>query len=154
MVLLERLPARSLTGPAGIVGPWQATLEAAQAPGAASADVDFGPGSARPGHGAAALPREATIFTCARIVGLVAHALEEYPHRLRFRPRATYVGPAPDHAGGRAIGSPRQRDQEQMDVNVSSRFDVAGFGTSSPAVPAGSGSPTARCSRRTARGSR
>ncbi len=35
------------------------------------------------------------VFTVARIVGLVAHALEEYPHRLRFRPRATYVGPAP-----------------------------------------------------------
>jgi citrate synthase len=36
-----------------------------------------------------------TIFTVARIAGLVAHALEEYPHRLRFRPRASYVGPAP-----------------------------------------------------------
>jgi citrate synthase len=31
-----------------------------------------------------------TIFTFARLVGLVAHAMEEYPHRLRFRPRATY----------------------------------------------------------------
>lgn len=37
----------------------------------------------------------ATIFTIARIVGLIAHALEEYPHRLRFRPRATYVGTVP-----------------------------------------------------------
>jgi citrate synthase len=37
----------------------------------------------------------ATIFTIARIVGLIAHALEEYPHRLRFRPRATYIGTAP-----------------------------------------------------------
>ncbi len=37
----------------------------------------------------------ATIFTVARIVGLIAHALEEYPHRLRFRPRATYLGTAP-----------------------------------------------------------
>jgi citrate synthase len=36
----------------------------------------------------------ATIFAVARVVGLVAHGLEEYPHRLRFRPRATYVGPA------------------------------------------------------------
>jgi len=35
-----------------------------------------------------------TIFTVARIPGLIAHAIEEYPHRLRFRPRATYVGPA------------------------------------------------------------
>jgi citrate synthase len=37
----------------------------------------------------------ATIFTVARIVGLIAHGLEEYPHRLRFRPRATYLGTAP-----------------------------------------------------------
>lgn len=37
----------------------------------------------------------ATIFSVARIVGLIAHALEEYPHRLRFRPRATYLGTAP-----------------------------------------------------------
>lgn len=37
----------------------------------------------------------AAIFTIARLVGLLAHAIEEYPHRLRFRPRATYVGPAP-----------------------------------------------------------
>jgi citrate synthase len=37
----------------------------------------------------------ATMFTVSRIVGLIAHALEEYPHRLRFRPRATYLGTAP-----------------------------------------------------------
>ncbi|MGH2940778.1 MAG: citrate synthase [Solirubrobacterales bacterium] len=37
----------------------------------------------------------ATIFTIARLAGIVAHALEEYEHRLRFRPRASYVGPAP-----------------------------------------------------------
>jgi citrate synthase len=37
----------------------------------------------------------ATIFTTARVAGLIAHALEEYRHRLRFRPRATYVGPPP-----------------------------------------------------------
>ena len=36
-----------------------------------------------------------TIFTVARSAGLLAHALEEYPHRLRFRPRATYVGAPP-----------------------------------------------------------
>ena len=36
-----------------------------------------------------------TIFTIARIAGLIAHALEEYPHRLRFRPRASYIGTAP-----------------------------------------------------------
>jgi citrate synthase len=35
------------------------------------------------------------IFTVARTVGWLAHAAEEYRHRLRFRPRATYTGPAP-----------------------------------------------------------
>ena len=40
----------------------------------------------------------ATIFTVARIAGIVAHALEEYEHRLRFRPRASYVGPVPPTA--------------------------------------------------------
>lgn len=43
----------------------------------------------RPGSAAA-------IFGLARVVGLVAHGLEEYRHRLRFRPRATYVGRAPE----------------------------------------------------------
>jgi citrate synthase len=33
------------------------------------------------------------IFTIARLAGVLAHAIEEYPHRLRFRPRARYVGP-------------------------------------------------------------
>ncbi|HEX8752730.1 MAG TPA: citrate/2-methylcitrate synthase, partial [Solirubrobacterales bacterium] len=49
-------------------------------------------------RGAAAL-----VFTTARVAGLLAHALEEYPHRLRFRPRATYVGPGggPPVRGGR-----------------------------------------------------
>jgi citrate synthase len=42
----------------------------------------------------------ATIFTVARIAGIVAHALEEYEHRLRFRPRASYVGPTPPSTPG------------------------------------------------------
>jgi citrate synthase len=33
------------------------------------------------------------VFTVARLAGVLAHAIEEYPHRLRFRPRARYVGP-------------------------------------------------------------
>jgi citrate synthase len=33
------------------------------------------------------------IFAVARTAGLIAHALEEYPHRLRFRARARYTGP-------------------------------------------------------------
>jgi citrate synthase len=32
------------------------------------------------------------IFAVARTAGFVAHALEEYPYRLRFRARAAYVG--------------------------------------------------------------
>jgi citrate synthase len=47
----------------------------------------------------ATMPRDAgeAIFTTARIVGWVAHALEEYDERpLRFRPRAVYVGPTGD----------------------------------------------------------
>ena len=36
------------------------------------------------------------IFAIARAAGLIAHALEEYPHRLRFRARASYVGVTPD----------------------------------------------------------
>jgi citrate synthase len=36
------------------------------------------------------------IFALARIAGWLAHAIEEYPHRLRFRPRAVYTGPDPN----------------------------------------------------------
>jgi citrate synthase len=35
------------------------------------------------------------IFSVARTAGWLAHAIEEYPHRLRFRPRAVYTGPGP-----------------------------------------------------------
>jgi citrate synthase len=35
------------------------------------------------------------IFAVARTAGWLAHAIEEYGHRLRFRLRAAYVGPAP-----------------------------------------------------------
>jgi citrate synthase len=72
----------------------EATLEAAASLGLPPANVDFGLAALgqvmqlRPGSAS-------TIFTIARIAGLIAHALEEYPHRLRFRPRATYAGPAP-----------------------------------------------------------
>jgi citrate synthase len=39
------------------------------------------------------LPQSDIVFALARCAGLVAHAIEEYEHRLRFRPRAAYVGP-------------------------------------------------------------
>jgi len=35
------------------------------------------------------------VFATARIVGWLAHAIEEYEHSLRFRTRAAYVGPRP-----------------------------------------------------------
>jgi citrate synthase len=38
------------------------------------------------------------IFAVARCAGWIAHGLEEYPHRLRYRTRAAYTGPAPDWA--------------------------------------------------------
>ena len=41
------------------------------------------------------LPQSDIVFALARCAGLIAHAIEEYEHRLRFRPRAAYVGPLP-----------------------------------------------------------
>jgi citrate synthase len=38
------------------------------------------------------------IFVIARCAGWIAHGLEEYDHRLRYRIRAAYTGPAPDWA--------------------------------------------------------
>jgi citrate synthase len=35
-----------------------------------------------------------TVFALSRMVGWVAHAMEEYPQGLRFRPRAVYTGDA------------------------------------------------------------
>ena len=34
-----------------------------------------------------------TIFAVARSAGWIAHGFKEYPHRLRYRIRATYTGP-------------------------------------------------------------
>ena len=71
-----------------------AVLEAARESGAPAPNVDLAVAGLV--HAMALRPgSSATIFTVARIAGLVAHAIEEYPHRLRFRPRATYVGPTP-----------------------------------------------------------
>jgi citrate synthase len=38
------------------------------------------------------------VFAVARCAGWIAHAIEEYPHRLRFRPRAVYVGSPPEQS--------------------------------------------------------
>jgi citrate synthase len=90
--LLARLPSVSDDERALLTV--EATLAAAAGLGLPAANVDFALAALglamglRPGSAS-------TIFTVARIAGLIAHALEEYPHRLRFRPRATYAGPAP-----------------------------------------------------------
>jgi citrate synthase len=72
----------------------EALLEGAAQRGLPAPNVDFAVAALARAMGLDA-GAPAVIFTVARMVGLVAHALEEYPHRLRFRPRATYVGPAP-----------------------------------------------------------
>jgi citrate synthase len=61
-----------------------------------SPNVDFALGAVSTCMGLAPGAAEA-IFGVGRLAGLVAHAIEEYPHRLRFRPRAVYTGPVPDH---------------------------------------------------------
>ncbi|MBS1864013.1 MAG: citrate synthase [Actinobacteria bacterium] len=104
--LLERLgiPTLVLLSPTGrqkdkgSVGLAAAGLLAAAAErGLPAPNVDFALAALVKAHGL----REgssAAIFTVARIAGIVAHALEEYEHRLRFRPRASYVGSAPPPA--------------------------------------------------------
>jgi citrate synthase len=88
--LLERL---GLEG-----GAAAALLEAAAERGLPAPNVDFGLAAMVKAHGLRD-GSSATIFTVARIAGVVAHALEEYEHRLRFRPRASYVGPSPPAPG-------------------------------------------------------
>jgi citrate synthase len=107
--LLERLaPARGrplppiaeqrTTAPAGAperstAAAW-ALLAAATERGLPAPNVDFALAALVRAHGLRP-GSSATIFTVARVAGIVAHALEEYEHRLRFRPRASYVGPTP-----------------------------------------------------------
>lgn len=51
--------------------------------GAMSAAFELQPGSAE------------AIFLLARTAGVIAHAMEEYRHKSRFRPRTLYTGPRP-----------------------------------------------------------
>jgi citrate synthase len=69
-------------------------LDAAAERGLPAPNVDFALAALVKAHGLRD-GSSATIFTVARIAGIVAHALEEYEYRLRFRPRASYVGPTP-----------------------------------------------------------
>jgi citrate synthase len=72
----------------------QRVLELAGRHDGPSPNVDLALGATSDGLGLVPGSAEA-IFAVARSAGLIAHALEEYPHRLRFRARATYVGPVP-----------------------------------------------------------
>jgi citrate synthase len=74
---------------------WRATqgvLEVMARDGGPHPNVDFALGvlgeATRMVHGAGE-----TIFAVARSAGWIAHGLEEYAHRLRYRIRATYTGP-------------------------------------------------------------
>jgi citrate synthase len=94
-----RLPGSRMTaGPGAARGDGvpaaRGLLDAAAERGIGAPNVDFALAALGRAHGLRD-GSAATIFTVARIAGIVAHALEEYRHRLRFRPRATYVGPLP-----------------------------------------------------------
>ncbi|HTT95456.1 MAG TPA: citrate synthase [Solirubrobacterales bacterium] len=85
-------PPRSRTGPAAAAA--AALLAGAAGRELPAPNVDFALAALVKAHGLRD-GSSATIFTVARIAGIVAHALEEYEYRLRFRPRASYVGPRP-----------------------------------------------------------
>ena len=72
----------------------QGVLEVMAHDGGPYPNIDFALGvlgeATRMVHGAGE-----TIFAVARSAGWIAHGLEEYPHRLRYRIRATYTGPDP-----------------------------------------------------------
>jgi citrate synthase len=78
----------------GSTAPARAVLAAAVERGLPAPNVDFALAALVMAHGLRS-GSSPTIFTVARIAGIVAHALEEYEYRLRFRPRASYVGPTP-----------------------------------------------------------
>jgi citrate synthase len=88
--LLGRLDGLAATSDRALVV--AAVLEAAGALRLPAPNVDFGLAALAD---VMALGADAgtAIFTIARLAGVLAHAIEEYPHRLRFRPRARYVGP-------------------------------------------------------------
>jgi citrate synthase len=60
-------------------------------------NIDFALGAFAEAHDMVPGAGEA-IFVTARCAGWIAHGLEEYEHRLRFRTRAAYTGPPPEWA--------------------------------------------------------
>jgi len=57
-------------------------------------NVDFAIAAVAEAYGMIAGATE-SVFATARIVGWLAHAIEEYEHALRYRTRAAYIGPRP-----------------------------------------------------------
>jgi citrate synthase len=70
----------------------QGVLEVVARDGGPHPNVDFGLGVLAEATRMVAGAGEA-IFAIARSAGWIAHGLEEYPHQLRYRIRATYTGP-------------------------------------------------------------
>ncbi len=91
-LLLELLPAAATDQ--ARVRAIDAALDIAGRAGGPAPNVDFALGALTTACGLVPGAAQA-LFAVARSAGLVAHALEEYVHRLRFRPRAAYVGPVP-----------------------------------------------------------
>jgi citrate synthase len=89
-VLLELLPQADPDP--GRLAVARAVLDAVGRHDGPAPNVDFALGAVTDCLGLTPGAAEAT-FALARTAGLVAHALEEYPHRLRFRARAVYAGP-------------------------------------------------------------
>ncbi len=69
-------------------------LEVMRERGLPFANIDFALAAAAEHYEFVAGATEA-IFAVSRTVGWLAHAIEEYDHALRFRPRAAYIGPPP-----------------------------------------------------------
>jgi citrate synthase len=69
-------------------------LETMAARGNLMPNVDMAAAAMAEGHDLIPGANE-VIFAVARTAGWLAHAIEEYSHRLRFRPRAAYVGSPP-----------------------------------------------------------
>ena len=78
--------------PAAVHRASQGILAAAASHGGPLPNVDFAIAVLEE---SAAMPEGAgeAIFAIARTAGWIAHAIEEYDHRLRYRPRAAYTGP-------------------------------------------------------------
>lgn len=85
--LLDRLDAAGDTP--GAVGP---VLQIVEGRGLPFPNVDFALAAMGEAYDMIDGATE-SVFATARIVGWLAHAIEEYEHALRFRTRAAYVGP-------------------------------------------------------------